>query len=72
MTEECTFKLLEKGPPLPGVCYLKTPRDIRLGNADVVGYGDCKTNKYTCLSVMENCDWEFKTSLMEMLLGQRF
>jgi hypothetical protein len=24
-----------------------------------------------CLSVMENCDWKFKTSLMEML-GQRF
>jgi hypothetical protein len=38
-------------PPLPGVCYLKTPRDIRLGNADIVWYGDCKTNKYTCLSV---------------------
>jgi hypothetical protein len=51
MSEECTFKLLEKEPPLPAVCYLKTPRDIRLGNADVVEYGDCKTNKYTCLSV---------------------
>ena len=67
MIEECTFKLLEKGPPLPGVCYLKTPRDICLGNADVLGYGDCTTNKNTCLSVMENCDWKFKTNLMQML-----
>jgi hypothetical protein len=51
MTEERTFKLLEKRPPLPVVCYLKIPRDIRLGNADVVEYSDCKANKYACLSV---------------------
>ena len=52
------FQLVDTGPPPLRVCYLKTPRDIHLGNADIVGYGNCKTNKYTCLSVKENCDWK--------------